>query len=118
MELKGSIKSIGQTESFGKSDFKKRELVLTTAEQYPQVILIEFVQDKCLILDKYKVGQEVTIGINIRGREWTNPQGETKYFNSLQGWKIDAANGGAIKPPFETVPDNELNKNEESGLPF
>lgn len=107
MQLEGKIKSIGETQSVGSSNFQKRELVLTTNETYPQVILIEFVQDKCPILDKYKVGQEVSIGINIRGREWTNPQGEVKYFNSIVGWKIDGSNGGVVdntmKPPFATV---------------
>ena len=71
------------------SAFQKRELVVTTDEQYPQHILIEFTQDKCDLLDKYKIGKEVKVSINIRGREWTNPQGETKYFNSIQGWRIE-----------------------------
>lgn len=119
MEVTGKIKSIGQTQSVGSSNFQKRELVLTTSEQYPQVILIEFVQDKCLILDKYKVGQEVTVGINLKGREWTNPQGEVKYFNSIQGWKIEGTKAQPdMKPPFQTVPNNELNKDENDDLPF
>ena len=85
MELQGTIKLIGETATYGKNNFAKRELVLTTEEQYPQDILIEFVQDKCDVLDNFQKGQSVKIGINIRGREWTNPQGEVKYFNSIQG---------------------------------
>lgn len=88
MQLQGQIKLIGETQTFGEKGFRKRELVITTDEQYPQDILIEFVQDKTEILDKYKVGGIVEVGINIRGREWVNPQGETKYFNSIQGWNI------------------------------
>lgn len=117
MEVKGTIKSIGQTESFGKSDFKKRELVLTTDEQYPQTILVEFVQDKCPILDKYKVGQQVSIGINLRGREWVNPQGETKYFNSIQGWKIESVQDSVQDGPFPTIAESEV-KEGADGLPF
>ncbi len=90
MEIQGKIKVISQTQEFGANGFKKRELVVTTDEQYPQDILIEFVQDKCSILDKYEVGQPVTIGINLRGREWVNEEGVAKYFNSLQGWKISS----------------------------
>lgn len=90
MEVLGTIKVIGETATFGTSGFKKREVVITTDEQYPQTILIEFVQDKCSLLDKFKVGQGVKIGVNLRGREWVNPQGETKYFNSIQGWRIDS----------------------------
>ena len=69
---------------------KKREVVIETDEQYKQSILIEFVQDKTELLDKFQVGKGVKIGINLRGREWVNPQGETKYFNSIQGWNINS----------------------------
>lgn len=88
MELKGKIKKIDQTKSYGTSNFRKRELVLETQEQYPQTILLSFQQDKCDVLNSYKVGDVVTIGINIRGKEYTNQQSEVKYFNELIGWKI------------------------------
>ena len=104
MEVNGKIKVIGNTQDVSAS-FKKRELVVTTDEQYPQHILIEFAQDKCDLLNSYKVGQEVKVSINLRGREWVNPQGETKYFNQIQGWRIeitDTANGQSIAN--DTVP--------------
>lgn len=88
MEVQGKIKMIDEAKTFG-SGFKKRELVVTTEEQYPQHILIEFVQDKCDLLNAFKVGQQVKVSINLRGREWVNPQGEAKYFNSVQGWRIE-----------------------------
>jgi len=87
MELTGKIKMIGAEQTVSAS-FKKRELVVTTDEQYPQSIMIEFTQDKCAFLDKYAEGDNVTVEINLGGREWVNPQGETKYFNSIKGWKI------------------------------
>ena len=116
MEVQGKIKVIGQTETFGAKGFRKRNLVVTTEEQYPQHILVEFVQDKTDILDKYKVGQGVKVGINLRGREWVNPQGETKYFNSVQGWRIDKSDGAATPPPFE--PATDLKTEEFEDLPF
>ena len=88
MEVQGKLKVIRPTKEIGKNGFLKREIVVTTQEQYPQDILIEFVQDKCSILDKYAVGQNVKVGINLRGRMWVNPQGEEKYFNSINGWRI------------------------------
>ena len=113
MEVTGKIKVIGQTATFGTSGFKKRELVVTTDEQYPQSILIEFVQDKCSALDKYQVGQNVKVGINLRGREWTNPKGEVKYFNSIQGWRIDKVDGAPAPEPLKTFSEQET-----SDLPF
>ncbi len=58
MEVTGRIKKIEETKEYGSNGFKKREVVITTEEQYPQHILIEFVQDKCVLLDSYKEGQE------------------------------------------------------------
>ncbi len=93
MELQGKIKVIGETNTFGASGFRKREVVVTTDEKYPQHIMVEFTQDKCDILNNYQVDQSVKLSINLRGREWVNPQGETKYFNSIQAWKIEAVEG-------------------------
>ncbi|KGO78930.1 MULTISPECIES: DUF3127 domain-containing protein [Flavobacterium] len=89
MEVTGRIKMIDETKSFGSNGFRKRELVVTTDEQYPQHILVEFTQDKCDLLNSYTVGEPVRVSINLRGREWVNPQGETKYFNSIQAWRIE-----------------------------
>ena len=87
MEVTGKIKKIDETKTFGNNGFRKREIVITTDEQYPQMILIEFVQDKCDIMNNFKEGEEIKVSINLRGREWINPQGEAKYFNSIQGWE-------------------------------
>ena len=96
MELIGKIKVINPTKEVNDS-FKKRELVLTTNEQYAQDILIDFIQDKCAVLDSYKVGDNVSVSINVRGKEYTNKNGEVNYFNQLQGWKIERT-GSAIPP--------------------
>ena len=88
MEIIGNIRMIGFTQQVSPT-FTKRELVLTTQEQFLQHILIEFTQDKCDLLNNLQIGQPIKVGINLRGREWINPQGETRYFNSIQGWKVE-----------------------------
>ena len=123
MEILGKIKWIDETKTYGTNGFRKREVVVTTEEQYPQHILIEFIQDKCELLNSYQVGQTVTIGINLRGREWVNPEGETKYFNSIQGWRIEAQSNIAsemppMPPPESFQPaDDEINEVDDD-LPF
>jgi hypothetical protein len=87
MEIEGKIKVINPTKEVSDS-FKKRELVVTTEEQYPQHILIEFVQDKCSALEGFKIGEAVSVSINVKGKEYTNKNGEVNYFNQLQGWRI------------------------------
>ena len=124
MELEGKIKMIGNTQAITDS-FKKREIVITTNEQYPQTIMTEFVQDKVDLLNNYTIGQDVKISINIRGREWKNPKGEIKYFNSIQGWRIESlqedAQSGDVPPipPMEAFePANDLNVKDHDDLPF
>ena len=99
MEVQGKIKFIGEIQEFGSNGFRKREVVVTTEEQYPQDIMVEFIQDKVDLLDSFKLGVNVKIGINLRGREWVNPQGESKYFNSIQGWRIDVVSEGSSNEP-------------------
>lgn len=125
MEVQGKVKMIGETQSFGSNGFRKREIVVTTEEQYPQHIMVEFVQDKCDLLNPFQVGQDVKISINLRGREWVNPQGETKYFNSIQGWRIEnlqpAAQNSSVPPtpPADAFePATGLSNDEQDDLPF
>ena len=124
MELQGKIKIIGNTQAIN-DKFKKREIVITTNEQYPQTIMTEFVQDKVDLLNNFNIGQHVKISINIRGGEWTNPKGEIKYFNSIQGWRIEKLNeevdasqvpSSAPLNSFETTTD--VNDEEHDDLPF
>jgi hypothetical protein len=122
MEVVGKIKVINAEQQVSAS-FKKRELVVTPDEQYPQHILIEFTQDKCDLLNALKIGENVTVGINLRGREWVNPQNETKYFNSIQGWKVDKVSGGTAGTPApRTVKEPEAafagGEEEADDLPF
>ena len=124
MEITGKIKKIDETKTFGASGFRKREMVITTNEQYPQMLMVEFVQDKCDLLDAYQVGQDVKISINLRGREWINPEGKAVYFNSIQGWRIEAAQaeGGSGVPPMAPLDNlettSDLNESEPDDLPF
>lgn len=103
IELTGTITKIGDIQTFA-SGFQKREVILTTQEQYPQPIAIEFLQDKVDLPDAHKVGDTVTVGINLRGRSWTSPQGETKYFNSIVGWKILTTGNNTNSPATTEVP--------------
>lgn len=125
MEIQGKVKFIDETKEYGSNGFRKRELVITTEEQYPQHILVEFVQDKTDLLNNFQIGQNIKVSINLRGREWVNPQGETKYFNSIQGWRIESlqedAQSGDVPPipPMEAFePANDLNVKDHDDLPF
>ena len=113
MEVTGKIKTIKQVEKIS-DKFKKRELVIETHDKYPQPLLLEFVQDNTALLDNFSQDQDVKIGINLRGREWTSPQGETRYFNSIQGWKIESYDTKEV----EVTVEDHLESRDNDDLPF
>ena len=115
MEVTGKIKTINETATYGASGFRKRELIISTEEQYPQMLSLEFVQDKCDLLNNYEVGQDVKVSVNLRGREWINPEGKAVYFNSIQGWRIEKAE---IQPQPQGNTPPPLADNEPDDLPF
>ena len=102
MDITGTIKVKGETQKVSEK-FSKRDFVITdNSTQYPQFIQFQLTQDRCNLLDKYNVGDGVKVHFNLRGREWTNPQGEVKYFNSLEAWRLE----GIAKAQDENLPDN------------
>lgn len=126
MQLEATITKI-MDEQVINDRFKKREFVVQTKEQYPQTLCFEVTQDKTNMLDSYKVGQEVSVEFNIRGREWTPPQGgATRYYTTLQAWRMNpiaagqgAQNSGDFPPqgqPF--VPQGADSDVLDDDLPF
>jgi hypothetical protein len=140
MNLQGKIKEIFDTQHIS-DRFSKREFVIEYADnpQYPQYVKFEFTQDKCDLLDQFKPGQDVDVHFNIRGRAWTNQQGVTQYFNTLQAWRMDVASaqaapaaasapaasaGAPSQPTWINAEDKDraggsnFSSNEEDDLPF
>lgn len=119
LELKGTIKKIGEIQTFA-SGFQKREFVLLTEETYVQEIPFELLQDKVDIIEPFKEGDQALVGFNCVSRKWTSPQGEDKLFLSLKAWKI-------ITPPINITSSGKIPTasaeeafppDEEDSVPF
>lgn len=95
MEVKGSIHLVNETKQVS-DKFKSREFVVKVEGTYPQFISMQCTQDKVVMLDGLAKGQNVCCNITLRGREWTSPTGEIKYFNTIECWKL-TAEGEIIK---------------------
>lgn len=113
MDIKGKIEVVMETNVVSEK-FKKREFVVKTDDQYPQLILCQLTQDKCVLLDKFVVGSAVTVHVNLRGRVWESPQGEKKYFNTIEAWRIEEG-AGVVGAGQEVKAESIL---EDQGLPF
>ena len=117
MEITGKVLVKGEVKTFGAKGFQKQDFVVVTDEKYPQSILVEFQQDNCDLTKPFNIGDNVKIGINLRGRAWDNPQGETKYFNSIVGWRIEKV-GESQAPPFEPAGELVQGVDDDTDLPF
>lgn len=116
-QLKGRLKEVKETRQVSEK-FSVREFVLTDeSSQYPQHVQFQATQDRCSLLDGFQVGGEVTVNFNIRGREWTSPQGEVKYFNSLDAWRIEGANA-VPTPTAQDIPPASIDSGSDDDLPF
>lgn len=126
MEVKAKLLEIFNTQQISQT-FRKREFVVEYSEnpQYPEYVKFELIQDKCDLLDSLKAGDMVNVSFNLKGRKWTDPQGQVKYFNSLQAWRITpeqaaapAAGGNTPPPPAANDEPEWLSSGEDDDLPF
>lgn len=115
LKQEGRIIAIMELERVTDS-FSKREFVIETDDQYPQMIKFEFTQAKCDILDTARVGEDVVVCFNVRGRKWHNEKkGIDQYFNTLQAWRLEKVKEGATPSNNEPPPVDE---NMADNLPF
>jgi single-strand DNA-binding protein len=116
----GTVYSIGQTQQIS-DKFSKREIAVTTSETYPQTILFQFSNDKCSLLDNVRIGDNVTISYNLRGRIWTDKNGVEKIFNTIDGWNIilTSLTGNNVQAPHVAntpAPNQSFQQREQSTL--
>lgn len=122
IEATGTIHTVFETKQVSER-FTKREFVLEIADnpKYPQTVLFQATGDRCAQLNTLSVGDRVKVEFSLRGREWRSPKGETKYFNSLDVWKVDvierakaieapnaAASPGSAEPESTPVADDDI----------
>jgi len=105
MEFSGIIHKICDTVHISET-FKKRAFIIESSETkgdrtFTELVQFEFIQDKCDLLDGFKIGDQVNIGFNLKGRKWTSPQGEDRFFNTLQAWMINVLKEDLPMPEAE-----------------
>lgn len=88
MTIAGEITEIFKIEQISKH-FKKCDFVIKTQDKYPQHIIIQLSQDRCRLIEKFKLGDIVSVSINIKGRKFITPQGYNKYNNTIDALNIE-----------------------------
>ena len=120
-QLEGTVNVVLEAQTFG-SGFTKREIVVTTDEQYPQEAKLEFVKDAIEQLDGLKKGDAVKVSFALSGREWTSPSNEGKYFTNLKGLSISKLNAGekskTTKASTVATSANDMPGDDGDDLPF
>ena len=109
MNLQGTIKLINEPVTVS-DKLTKQQMVLTIDEdtKYPQNIAIEFMNKNVEILKKHKVGQKVSVNVNLRGNEYNG-----KHYNNIVGWSVANVLNNEVTNAQQN-PAREL----ETDLPF
>jgi len=117
--ITGILKVKGKEQQISEK-FKKREFVITdNSSQYPQHISFQLTQDKCSLMDAYNMGDELKVFFNLRGREWTSKDGELKYFNSLEAWKLEGSSKTTANTSSNETANSVVSEQQaEDDLPF
>lgn len=123
MDIKGKVHEVSEVINVTDT-FRKRELVVEFAEnpQYPEYVKFEAIQDRCALMDNIKVGEDVEVFFNLKGRAWTDKTGKKQYFNTLQIWKVNVLGAEAGAPPsspeYAAPVDVSAAPGEDDDLPF
>lgn len=121
MDIKGKVHEVSPVMNVTET-FKKRELVIEYAEnpQYPEYIKFEALQDKVNLFDTVKVGDQVEVFFNLRGRPWTDRNGKTAYFNTLVVWRLNVLGAQAAQSaqPEYAPPMDISSAPQDDDLPF
>ena len=117
METNGKVHAIFDTEQKTER-FRLREFVLELegGGRYPQYVQFQLTGDRCEALDEFSVGDEVKVEFSLRGREWKSPQGQIRYFNSLDVWTLERAGAASSSP--SGPPDDGFAPPPDDDIPF
>ena len=98
--ISGKIKFVDEVREFGANGFKKHQVVVETGDgRWDNPIPVEFTKDNIELSKKLKVGDQVQIQSRINGREWQGKDGLTKWFTSINGYKISVENSDSQEDP-------------------
>lgn len=88
-EIIGKVYFKSEVELIGANQMKKQILVVETDHQFPQKLPVEFIKEKCDLLNNIQIGQQVKVSVNVRGNEYQDRNGITRFGLSFQGWKVE-----------------------------
>lgn len=123
MIAQGKIYKILDTQQVTEK-FRKREFVLevTNNPAYVQKVLFTLILDNVSMLDGFSVGEEVSVKFNLKGKEWTSPNGDVKYFNTLEAETItsNSSGGGQAQNDGDLMKrvDTDSSGSDDDDLPF
>ena len=119
MKVTGKIHFVGALRTVSEK-FKSKDVVILTEDKFPQYITVQFTQDKTDLVNYEDVGDQVEVSINLRGREWKSPTGEIKYFNTIEGWQINAVESAVENKGRQAFKETIIHESnfDNDDLPF
>jgi hypothetical protein len=117
--IEGRVLSVGQTEQKTEKLSIRKFIIDDEAPEYANLFEFQLANAKTELADKIKAGERVRVHFNLKGRGWTSPSGEVKYFTSLDAWRIESIDAPQQQPqPQPAQPQQPAQAPIETDLPF
>lgn len=118
MDVTGTIRTVLKEQTVGAKGFRKQDFVLDVeGGRFPQIVCFTLTQERLGLLENYREGDQIRVHFDLKGREWTSPQGEVKYFNTLEAWKIEdpgSSNSGRSSGGSSSGSATNRNRSDEA----
>ncbi len=89
LTLTGKLHKVGELRQISDNLTIQEFVVLDESNvQYPQHVTFQVKNSNIAMLQSLQIGQQITVHFNLRGREFVKGM-VTKYFNTLEAWKLD-----------------------------
>jgi len=90
VKLRGKFLAASEIKEVGSNATKIRQFWIDVSEdpQYPNTPELQLINDKCLLVDNLKKGDEIEVSARLKGRRGVDKEGTERVYTNIDAWRI------------------------------